>query len=159
MKMQRAAATAVALSGGVLLAVAGIAVGAAAAGGIFAPAGVSGAAGQATTPMPSPTYERNAAGQTFGSAMEADSPEHEPDLIQVVATNGKTGYVFKADLDAADGTLASRTFKSPEEALRWQEGEGALDHVIPVYLQDGTTEIGEFLVVGRETQLKESPHD
>ncbi|MEC4271582.1 hypothetical protein VJ923_00210 [Adlercreutzia sp. R25] len=43
----------------------------------------------------------NEAGQTYGTAFDAESSEAEPDLIEAVATNGQEGYVLKVDLDKA----------------------------------------------------------
>lgn len=93
-----------------------------------------------------PSYDKNDSGQTYGSAARATSPETEPELIQVEATNGRTGYVEKAALDAASGAEAATTFKSPEEALRWQEAQRSVGPVtLPVYTSDGVTVIGEFV--------------
>jgi hypothetical protein len=101
--------------------------------------------------MPEPGYKTNAAGETYGSAAFASSPDEEPDLILVHATNGKTGYAKKLDLDLANGTTAALSFTSPEDALRWQETEGQLDHSLPVYEADGVTVIGEFIVYGHKS--------
>lgn len=86
---------------------------------LVAPAGLRSADGVPTTPAPDPTYAINASGQTYGSDLQANSPANQPDLILVVATNGKEGYVLRSDLDAADGTTASESFKSPADALAW----------------------------------------
>lgn len=110
---------------------------------VLAPAGVT---ADGSEPAPSPTYATNAQGQTFGSAMSAVSPDTEPDLILVVATNGREGYVLKAELDDANGTTAAATFKSPEEALVWQSAHtGPVS--VPVYQSDGRTPVGEFTVM------------
>lgn len=99
-----------------------------------------------------PSYATNHNGQTYGSASAAGSVEEEPDLIRVVATNGKEGYALKVDLDLASGHTAATEFKSPDEALRWQETAGASDQTVPVYANDGKTVIGEFEIFGSETQ-------
>ncbi|HET8928198.1 MAG TPA: hypothetical protein VFN24_10295 [Microbacterium sp.] len=91
---------------------------------------------------PAPSYEENDAGYTYGSALDAISPETEPDLILVLATNGVEGYVFKTELDNASGAL---DFKSPEEAVAWQE-RNQDDVVLAVYAKDGKTRIGEFVI-------------
>lgn len=133
----------------------GIAGGAAAVGvvpALLAPDGVRPAAGIASTPQPAPHYKTNAAGQTYGSALDAISPETEPDLIMAVATNGMVGYVRKGDLDIANGNVAAKRFSSPEDAVTWQETAGAHDRTIPVYAADGTGVVGTFVVVGSETQ-------
>jgi cell division septation protein DedD len=117
---------------------------------LFSPAGVS--SDQNTTPMPAPHYQENAAGQTYGSAALAPSPDQEPDLIAVETKDGE-GYVLKSDLDAANGSTAAKSFKSPEEALAWQASASAQkDRQIPVYEADGKTVIGEFTIAGHHTQ-------
>jgi len=121
---------------------------------LFAPSGVTTEQGINAVPMPAPTYETNSNGLTYGSAADSDKPENEPDLIRVLATNGKEGYVKKTELEDADGTTAARSFKSPEDAVAWQYSEGLKDRTVAVYASDGETVIGEFLVVGAETQQK-----
>lgn len=86
----------------------------------------------------------NANGDTFGIM----GAEDDPDLIAVSATNGRLGYVFADELAEADGTAAAEGFSSPEEALAWQEARGDEPVSVPVYLSDGETKIGEFLVGG-----------
>jgi hypothetical protein len=100
------------------------------------------------------TYEKNANGLTYGSALRANSPADEPDLIQTAATNGAVGYVYKRDLDKADGNEAAKGFTSPADALAWQATEGRRDHTIPVYTLDGVTVIGEFVVLGGDHQAR-----
>ena len=113
---------------------------------LFAPAGLS---ADGAVPAPAPEYPKNDTGLTYGSAADAISPETEPDLILVQATNGEVGYAFKKDLDRVDGTDAIESFKSPEDALAWQEQQARLtdaDRTVPVYKLDGATQIGEFIV-------------
>lgn len=85
----------------------------------------------------------NANGDTFGVG---GGPDGEPDLIAVVATNGRSGYVYADALAAADGTTAAEGFRSPEDALEWQERNKGIRHAVPVYLEDGETVIGEFVI-------------
>jgi hypothetical protein len=73
----------------------------------------------------------NAAGQSFGIT---GSAQGEPDLIAVVATNGKEGYVFREDLEDADGTT---------DAANGVQTHGS-PQTLPVYESDGTTQVGEF---------------
>ncbi len=136
-------------AGALALAAVGGVAGAALAGVpiVPSPVGLTAAPGVATTPMPDPTYPTNGDGLTYGSAAQANAPDAEPDLIAVVADNGKEGYVLKHDLDEADGTAAAATFTSPDQALAWQANrlkQGSVD--VPVYLADGTTQIGMFTV-------------
>lgn len=81
-----------------------------------------------------PPLRANEFGQTYGI------DTYEPDLVAVVATNGKEGYVYRGELEQADDILLSIT--DPEESGR------ALDHqkpvMINVYLKDGRTIIGKF---------------
>ncbi|WP_426985758.1 peptidase M56 family protein [Pseudarthrobacter sp. Y6] len=69
-----------------------------------------------------------------------------PDMISVVATNGIRGYVYRTQLEDADGTAAIKTFKSPAEALAWQEARLGKDFAIPVYDVTGKTVVGEFVI-------------
>jgi hypothetical protein len=77
---------------------------------------------------PTPEYPRNANGNTYGFVKDSVSPETEPDLIAVLTTDGKRGYVSKAELDVANGTTASREFKSPDE-LRVIGTAGVVEHL------------------------------
>jgi hypothetical protein len=77
----------------------------------------------------------NANGNTYGVANENGSP----DLTAVVATNGRTGYVYTNDLN---GPLPT----SPAEALAQQEANEGKTRVFPVYKSDGETKVGEFEV-------------
>jgi hypothetical protein len=87
----------------------------------------------------------NANGQSYGITGD---PRGEPDLIAVVATNGRQGYVYRAELEEADGTSAVRQFDSPDDAVAWQEANAGIVQSVPVYESDGTTQIGEFRVGG-----------
>lgn len=122
----------------------GGAVGAVAVPGLLAPAGVASAPNAAPAATADPDYPVNESGQTYGSALNATAPENEPDLILVAASNGANGYARKTDLAAAEGT----GFTTIEEAVKWSEGDGRNDHKVPVYLSDGKTQVGEFIVYG-----------
>lgn len=87
----------------------------------------------------------NAKGESYGM----ESPENgTPDLIAVMATNGQSGYVYRTDLEEANGTAAIKTFKSPADALAWQAARGDKDIAIPVYDLDGKEVLGEFVIGG-----------
>ena len=109
-----------------------------------APKGLTALDGPRSAPRPVPTYKTNSSGLSYGSAAKAISPDTEPALIQVLATNGKTGYVYKKDLDAAVGN----DMTSPSEALAWQAAHQGKNTALTVYAEDGTTVIGEFVVQG-----------
>lgn len=79
----------------------------------------------------------NAKGETYGSAINAMSPDEEPELIAAVATNGKSGYVRKSELDAADPAPISPEAAATAKPVR---------ETVPVYASDGSTVIGEFKV-------------
>jgi hypothetical protein len=91
----------------------------------------------------------NAAGQTFGVE---GGPDGTPDLILVTgrAPDGSevTGYARNADLFATSPDHPGRP-ENPEQALQWQ-AERDLKYPngwdIPVFEQDGTTQIGVFHV-------------
>ena len=90
-----------------------------------------------------PEYPVNKSGKTYGEIANV-LPEDYPDLIGVIATNGKEGYAYKEDF--CDEYIA----KSPEDAVRYMEklkelnDRGYYFQAIPVYDIDGETVIGEF---------------
>lgn len=83
-------------------------------------------------------FETNERGLTYGSAVGAASPAAEPQLIEVIANNGKVGYAYKSALDEG------MDLKTPEEVGAWQASKRGKPTVIPVYLSDGSTKIGTF---------------
>lgn len=84
-------------------------------------------------PVVTQQVKHNAAGLTYGAAGQGASPADDPDLVLIVATNGKTGYAYTRDLNGPTPT-------SPSEALDLTN-----NRTVPVYLSDGTTKIGEFV--------------
>ncbi|MBD5082456.1 MAG: hypothetical protein HDT44_11940 [Ruminococcaceae bacterium] len=89
-------------------------------------------------------YSVNANGQTYhDGAVDVPSMDDLPDLIGVVATNGKEGYVYKED-------MYDYMPSCPEEAVKYMEvlkefnDQGIYFQIIPVYAVDGETVIGEF---------------
>jgi hypothetical protein len=87
---------------------------------------------------PSPVYPTNANGQTYGSELSSTSSATDPDLVEVIATNGKTGYAYSSQLNPPAPP-------SPAAAASQEAANTAGDY-IPVYAQDGITVIGEFEV-------------
>ncbi|QSZ47372.1 peptidase M56 family protein [Arthrobacter sp. D5-1] len=85
-------------------------------------------------------WATNGDGTTYGMENENGSP----DMIAVMATNGKRGYAYTAHLNEANGHTAAMSFKSPEEALAWQEERKGQTFHVPVYEADGKSVIGEF---------------
>ncbi|MBP2413090.1 hypothetical protein JOF48_001889 [Arthrobacter stackebrandtii] len=90
-------------------------------------------------------WATNEQGQSYG----VENSKGSPDLVAVMATNGKTGYAFRAALDEADGSNAAKTFKSPDDAIAWQKARHGKTFPIPVYESDGTTLVGEFVIGGQ----------
>ena len=91
-------------------------------------------------------YSVNANGQTYCddiANVPAKYYTELPDLIGVVATNGKEGYVYKED-------MYDYMPSCPEEAVKYMEvlkelnDQGIYFQIIPVYAVDGETIIGEF---------------
>ncbi len=85
-------------------------------------------------------YNSNRNGETYGSALSADTIGFEPDLIAAVGTNGINGYVRPEDLSPKPSAVG--------EALA-QVGENGSSRTIPLYTSDGTTVIGTFDIVTR----------
>lgn len=83
------------------------------------------------------SLKTNDYGQTYG-------PDNfGADLISVISQEGYAGYVYRDDL------YPEHNFKTPEEALEWQNDQ-PIDKSIPVYKSDGRTTIGEFCIKGGE---------
>ena len=114
------------------VAVAGLLGGVALAGGF-----------RADAPWPEPplpaksVYPMNAFGLTFGPNKGL---VEEPDLMAVLATNGKHGYSYRKDLDGPMPTSPAEASASNDRSLR--------GYTIPVYESDGKTQIGVFQVGG-----------
>ena len=89
-------------------------------------------------PLPAESvYPTNAAGQTYGGGKAL---VEEPDLVAVLATNGKHGYCLRSDFE---GTPP----KTPEEAEEITK-RSLRGYTIPVYESDGVTQIGVFQIGG-----------
>jgi hypothetical protein len=93
-------------------------------------------------PLPAESvYPTNAAGQTYGGGKEL---VEEPDLVKVLATNGKHGYCLKSDLEGTP----PKTLEEAEEITK----RGLRGYTIPVYESDGVTQIGVFQIGGPGTK-------
>ena len=77
----------------------------------------------------------NASGQTYGM----ENGNGTPDLIAVIASNGKTGYAYSSE----EGPKSCPQPANPAQALEWQNTPLVTVHV-PVYLSDGKTRIGQL---------------
>jgi hypothetical protein len=99
-----------------------------------------------------PTYPKNAAGETYGSAAGV-VPSQEPELIEAVGISNSgdgyvTGYVRKSDLDADTGA----NVQNPQEAAAWTRSHvNGPAQTIGLYAQNGTTIIGHFTISAPST--------
>jgi hypothetical protein len=59
---------------------------------------------------------------------------------------GKLGYAYRAELEEEDGTAAMKAFKSPADAVAWQESLRGKTFSVRVYDVTGKTVIGEFVI-------------
>lgn len=87
----------------------------------------------------------NRAGETYG----ADRNNISADLSPATATNGNRGYIRNTEL--TDATI-DPTSTTREELDEYIAVTGRPDRYIPVYESDGVTVIGDFLIVGFDTQ-------
>jgi hypothetical protein len=76
---------------------------------------------------------------TYGSGLDAQSSQDEPDLIQVLATNGRIGYALRSDLEGP-------TPETPQQALLQQAARDERSRLIPVCESDGVTQVGVFMI-------------
>jgi hypothetical protein len=110
--------------------------------GVIVSSEVGGASTGIAGLTPGATFPENSDGLTYGSSLGALDEAGVPDLILVVATNGKQGYVYRSALNAADGSDVSTL----QEASDWDEVGATESHTVPVFAEDGTTVIGTFTV-------------
>jgi hypothetical protein len=92
---------------------------------------------------PGATIPHKSTGLTYGSSLGALDETGVPDLVLVIATNGKHGYVYRSALNAADGSNVSTL----QGAAAWAAGGATVSHTIAVYAEDGTTVIGAFTIL------------
>lgn len=90
----------------------------------------------AITPQPL-EYELNSNGKTFGSLLNEDATGSAPDLVEVIATNGRKGYVKAYELSAPNPS-------TPEEAVAL--ANNPYTKVLQVYDCDENYVIGEFVI-------------
>jgi len=69
-------------------------------------------------------HETNSRGQTFGSLADAISPETEPDLILVEASNGTEGYIRL--MDFRDGVESVQSGETEMVTVNVYDSEGNL---------------------------------
>lgn len=73
----------------------------------------------------------NASGQTYG----AQNQNGTPDLVAVIATNGREGYAYANELDGPYPTTRSQAIAENNQA-----------RALTVYESDGKTAVGQFIV-------------
>lgn len=91
-------------------------------------------------------FDTNKYGETYGET-DPDSGE-EPDLMAVIATNGREGYIKKKEFDKKAGGNVS----SPEEAVEYEKRTAGKTVKLPVYNKDGDIVIGFFEVSSGRTE-------
>ncbi len=74
----------------------------------------------------------NAGGQTYGTGNDSGTP----DLVAVIATNGRSGYVYATQLMGPQPTTLSQAAASAHSEPR----------TVTVYESDGKTPIGRFII-------------
>lgn len=108
----------------------------------------------AAEPESAVEYETNANGETFGNRNQAEVLGYEADLILAEGENGVVGYVRASDLN--------NTADSPTSAvneMQARENSALGGYYIPLYLEDGTTVIGQFFVENGEEYVEETSLD
>lgn len=113
--------------------------------------------GSTTTPPPNSApaaWPSNASGQSYGSIQGVTSSASVPDLILVIATDGKVGYVHKAQWLAATQVVPADPAAAVAQA---QSGGNTATTTLPVYAQDGVTQVGVFVAGGGTTSTTAPP--
>ncbi len=101
----------------------------------------------------STAYPTNARGETYGSAMNAQTESQLPSLIKVQVTGGVVGYIERSDFEGPSLNLEQvRSLPRDSKGNFVQPGR-----VVPVFAQDGVTRIGSFTVTPGETGQVTSP--
>ncbi|MBD8059486.1 peptidase M56 family protein [Cellulomonas sp. JH27-2] len=85
-------------------------------------------------------WATNADGYTYGVANDAGMP----DLVSVMATNGRAGYAWNRDLRWAENGGGGEPTSPADAVARQKAREGQPPVSIPVYESDGVTVVGEF---------------
>ena len=87
-------------------------------------------------------YPTNQAGETYGPAIENMFP---PDLMLATGEDNVRGYIKLSE-------SAGKVAESPEEAVELNRSTKA--YTIPLYLQDGETIIGKFVLANTRDSVK-----
>lgn len=81
-------------------------------------------------------YPRNENGETYGPDLK-NNVDSNPDLVLAENDEGIVGYIHESE-------IAGSSIRTPNEAANYTSH----DHYINMYLDDGTTVIGQFLIDG-----------
>lgn len=92
-------------------------------------------------------YPVNQYGETYGTAVQAAECGCKPDLIGVVATNGKDGYVLAKDFYQPE-------IHTLEEAEKYMRAGGPVQRILPVF-NINHEPIGEFIAGGGRVVTRE----
>lgn len=102
----------------------------------------------------SPLFGTNQNRQSYGSIAELEGPDTWPDLVLVVNSEGKVGFVYADELAAAQGWGVVTT---PEEAIQWMEYTSTRSApTLRMFEKDGSTVIGVFDGLDWGTPIEES---
>lgn len=94
------------------------------------------------------SYSVNQFGQTYGSALYADTFDERPDLMAAIGDDGVAGYIYTDDLKSENPKTPAEAVARQEmyEALiaNWDGQEAIVVRTIPLYESDGRTVIGDY---------------
>lgn len=105
-----------------------------------------GGSSAAATTQKSAPVERNARGQSYGSAATTTKDADLPDLILSIGTKSETGYIKASDLPPTPKTKAEAAALPKTTDASGRAVSTAQSKTIPLYKSDGTTVIGQFRV-------------
>lgn len=86
-------------------------------------------------------YPKNQNGETYGSLLDAPSPDLDPDLIAAIGVDGTEGYVRATELNSGPHPT------SPDKTVAYMKALESAPYsvrTIPLYAADGKTVIGSF---------------
>ena len=109
-----------------------------------------GSNGEQSTPQLSPltlSAGVNSRGETFGSGDVANDAQL-PDLIAVIATNRREGFVRKSDYLAGRNLTRDQVLALPTQVVDGKTVYTQPHRMVPVYESDGSTVIGQFELGG-----------
>ncbi len=93
--------------------------------------------------MVKPDYDVNSSGKTYGDILNVRQEDY-PDLIGVIATNGREGYAYKEDFCDEYIPESAEDAVDYMNKLKELNEQGIYFRVIPVYDSNGRAVIGEY---------------